>query len=165
MNRFFIAMLAVGVLIYTESCNYKVKGCMQNVECVENFDPDAEEPGECTGCTNEDAYNYCDVATIESGICVFQRDLYTTWSSNGWIDIWISDSVDNWNDDYLTYAGRVPPLEGSWSLIPDCNSGNDSILTITKPAGEYYYESETQAGNSWSGWIEFREEGCRLDEL
>jgi hypothetical protein len=147
-----LATFLIGV-----SC--KRTGCRSDVLCVANYDAKAEHDGDCTGCNTFGAFNYCPEATVNNGTCVFTRKFYTEVSTEGWVDVWVADSADNADLNLLNYEGKISnfPL-----TIPECESSNDSTLTINRFPGEYYYEIETQTGKREWGWVIYREEGCRL---
>lgn len=86
---------------------------------------------------------------------------YADNSSDGWIDLWVADSVDNTNVSGIRYEGRITKFP---SLIPECEP-LDSTLDVTRAPGQYYYEIETQTGVLEWGWVVFREEGCRLQDV
>lgn len=85
-------------------------------------------------------------------------EFYSDVSSEGWVDVWVADSADNSNVEQLRYTGRISSFP---TQIPDCEQ-SDSSLTVVRPAGEYYYEVETETGKLEWGWVVYREEGCRL---
>lgn len=125
---------------------------------MDNFDAKAEKEGDCSGCTKFGAYNYCPEADVDNGQCFFIREFYSDVSSEGWIDVWVADSVENSNVEQLVREGRLSSFPSS---IPDCEA-SDSSLTVIRRPGEYYYEVETQTGQLEWGWVLFREGGCRL---
>jgi hypothetical protein len=61
----------------------------------------------------------------------------------------------------LAYEGRIDLFPTN---IPDCLS-SDSTLTVIRPAGDYYYEIETETGQLLTGVVIYREEGCRLYDV
>ncbi|MDP4965924.1 MAG: hypothetical protein NWQ55_12670 [Salibacteraceae bacterium] len=151
----FIAFVLTSIFTFS-SC--EIEGCMQDQECVDNYNPKAKKDGDCSGCTIEGAYNYCSIARIESGNCKFIREFYTDNNTDGWVDLWVSDTAYSDDPSFLSYQGRLNIFPVN---IPDCNS-SDSTLTILRPAGEYYYEIETETGKLFSGVVIYREEGCSL---
>lgn len=150
-----LGVLGMSFMLIAGACK---RGCMKDVPCVDNYDPKAEKEGDCLGCTVFGAYNYCPEADEDNGNCLFVREFYTDVSTEGWVDVWVSDSTDNSNIDQLRYTGRITAFP---SQIPDCER-SDSSLTVVRPAGEYYYEVETETGKLEWGWVVYREEGCRL---
>lgn len=133
-------------------------GCMQNIECVDNYDPKAVQAGDCSGCTDIVADNYCNEAQIENGKCLFKRQFYSNFPDHGWIDIWVADSTNEHPRASLVYEGRITLFP---KQIPICENG-DSVMKVTRAPGEYYYEIETQTGQRGWGNVIFRREGCRL---
>lgn len=159
MKTLYIVPLALLFLFTLDSC--KRVGCMANVECVDDYDPKAEKSGDCSGCTDITAANYCSEATVDNNNCMFRREFYSENGTDGWIDIWVADSADVSDDQALVYEGRLTIFP---QLIPDCDNG-DSTMTIIRLPGEYYYEIETQTGITEWGWAKYREEGCRLLDI
>ncbi len=155
--RLFLSLLFV-VLIVAPTSSCKRRGCRSNVACVDNYDSRAKRDGDCDGCINFAAHNYCPEATEDNGTCVFERKFYSENGADGWIDIWVSDSVDNSNPNLLRYEGRLTNFP---VFIPECDQ-SDSTMQILRQPGEYYYEIETQTGILSWGWVVYREEGCRL---
>lgn len=158
-NLILFVALATSAILTISSCT--VKGCMEDVECVENYNPRAEKAGDCSGCTVQGAYNYCNIARIESGNCLFIREFYTDNDIDGWVDLWVSDTAFSDDVSFLTYEGRIDLFPTN---IPDCLS-SDSTLTVLRPAGDYYFEIETETGQLFTGVVIYREEGCRLYDV
>ncbi len=95
---------------------------------------------------------------MNSNQCVFVREFYSEFGSDGWIDVWVADSINNSSPNRLRYEGKIAAFPIN---IPECES-SDSTLSVVRRPGEYYYEIETQTGKLEWGWVIFREEGCRL---
>lgn len=159
MKKFTLTFTLL-VSIALISC--KRTGCKSDVLCVDNYDPKAEREGDCTGCTIFGAANYCPEATRDIGNCAFIRKFYTDVNTEGWVDVWVSDSMDNADLNHLVYEGRITNFPVN---IPECETSRDSTLEIIRYPGEYYYEIETQTGKRDWGWVIYREEGCRLLDI
>ncbi|MBT3648254.1 MAG: hypothetical protein HN542_08455 [Flavobacteriales bacterium] len=159
MKTLYIAIISAFLIIPFQSC--KRVGCMANVDCVDDYDPKAEKAGDCTGCTDITAANYCPEATVDNNNCQFRREFYTNNEGEGWVDVWVADSADVSDDQALVYEGRLTLFPRN---IPECENG-DSTMTIIRLPGEYYYEIETQTGYTDWGWAKYREEGCRLLDI
>lgn len=153
-----IGVLAILGATGLDAC--KRAGCRSNVECVDNYDPKAQVDGDCRGCIDIVAANYCPEADVDNKNCTYAREFYSENGADGWIDIWISDSVNS-STANLVYQGRLTNFPVN---IPLCG-GSDSTLRIVKLPGEYYYEIETQTGARDWGWALFRQEGCRLLDI
>jgi hypothetical protein len=134
---------------------------MENVACVDNYDKKAVKADDCTGCTKIGAANYCPEADEDNGMCRFTRKLYSDYNTEGWIDVWVSDSTDSASSDDIVYEGRIVHFH---TTIPECLEA-DSTLDVTRPPGQYYYEIETKTGKFEWGTMIFREEGCRLMDI
>lgn len=156
MKSSILSLLTLLILLSFSSCR---RGCRVDAECVTNYDSDAKKDGNCTGCRDSQAINFCPEADEDDGSCLFQRRFYTNDTLNGWYDIWVSDSADNPNPVLLRYEGRTSFVY--IDSIPDCNLA-DGLVTVLRPDGEYYYEIESQTGVLSSGWVIYRREGCRL---
>src|SRR5688572_15196473 len=96
-------LVAFILLIFIVLGSCKRRGCMENVACVDNFDKKAVKSGDCSGCTKIGAANYCPEADIDNGQCRFTRKLYSDYSTEGWIDVWVSDSTDTAASEDLVY--------------------------------------------------------------
>jgi len=153
---FFGFILAIAVT--STNCR---RGCMQDEACISNYNAKAKKPGTCRGCIDTEAWNYCNVAEQDDGSCVYVRRFFTQDTFQGWYDLWVSDSAFSSNLAHLSFEGRVHFTDEG---IPDCETA-ENTLDVTRPAGEYYYEYETQRGELNSGWVIFREEYCRLQVL
>lgn len=156
IKHILLASFALGTILTSSSC--KRTGCKKDVPCVDNFDAKAEKAGDCQGCTVFGAYNYCPEADLNSNRCVFVREFYSEYGTDGWIDVWVADSSNNSAPDRLRYEGKISSFP---VRIPECESSDSSLSVVRRP-GEYYYEIETQTGILEWGWVIFREEGCRL---
>lgn len=155
MNRLLTILLAF-FSISLFQC--KRVGCMQNVACVDNYDPKAVKSGDCSGCTDIVADNYCSEAQVDNGKCLFKRQFYSDFPDHGWIDVWVADSTKEHPGAHLVYEGKITLFPKN---IPECEN-RDSVLQITRMPGEYYYEVESQTGQLIWGYAVFRREGCRL---
>ena len=156
-KHYFFFAISIAVLTFA-GCR---RGCMNDSGCVENYNPNAKKEGNCTGCTENFAFNYCPDADENSGNCVYARDFYTDNSIDGWVDVWVSDSSFTEDVELLSYEGR---LELFPVVIPDCYV-SDSTLTVARTAGEYYYEIQTQTGILYTGIVLYRGEDCRLFDV
>jgi len=105
MKTLYIAIISAFLIIPFQSC--KRVGCMANVDCVDDYDPKAEKAGDCTGCTDITAANYCPEATVDNNNCQFRREFYTNNEGEGWVDVWVADSADVSDDQALVYEGRL----------------------------------------------------------
>lgn len=152
-------ILALAFIVTFSSCERR--GCMKDAACVDNYDPRATKEGDCLGCNIPGAFNYCPEASLNNGQCLFIRQFYANDGTEGWIDVWVSDSAYASDIGFLAYEGRISQFP---SGIPDCEQ-TDSTLMVLRPAGDYYFEVETQSGRLYSGWVVYREEACRLWDL
>lgn len=156
-----VKLLVMLIVLFTVFNACKRTGCRQDVLCVDNYDPKAKADGQCSGCTTFGAANYCPEATKDNNLCVFTRKLYSDYSTEGWIDVWVADSTDDALTPKLTYEGRIVHFHTN---IPECEEA-DSTLNINRRPGTYYYEIETKTGKLEWGNMVFREEGCRLMDV